>query len=407
MRIYNNNTLFHPVRTVVGQEKTKELPTILASIGCQNPLYIVSHAAEASGISELFESNSPTDYYPLVAKEVDTNTIASLVIHFRKYNHDCVVGVGGGTVLDVAKITRLQLSLSSCDLEQLEGTSSRLPEKSIPLILIPTIIGSSSGATKTAYLRKAHSEGFMYFSQRLLYPDVTILDTKVSRTVGGTQTVLSVATIVTRAVESLTSNLASPLTDAYARQSIRLVVQHALRVVNSPHDAEARLHLAIASQLTGMATSHTGAALAHAISVAVAQTTPISYAQCMFIVLPHALHFNLTGNESALIEIKACITGEHSLSNEKDEAEALAAITTICDFLYSLTSSLPQAIPLRLYDASKALHPNQLGQIAYIVYGSLDTLTSKQRPTLQDIGRVLEAAYWGYPLDRNHGLQKK
>ncbi len=246
----------------------------------------------------------------------------------------------------------------------------------------------------------------MHFSQSLLYPDVTIIDTKVSKTVAGVQTALGVATILTRAIESLTSNLSSPTTDAYAKQAIRLLVSHALRVVNSPHDAEARLHLAVASQLTGMAISHTGASLAHAVSVAVAQTTPISYAQCMFIVLPHALHFNLIGTESVLIEIGSYISGEDYDPHGKDEQEALTSITTICNFLYALTSSLPQAIPRRLHDVAQAVHPDQLGQIAKIVYGSLETLTSKQVPTLQDIVRVLEAAYWGYPLDRDHRLLK-
>lgn len=401
MKQFDHWSFYNPVQTLVGQDKIKDLPAILATMGCKNPLFIVSQTAMTNGVMELFEAETDNNQYPLTTQEVTTDTIELLVHYFEVHQHDGIVAIGGGTVMDTAKITRLQLSLPSYTLLQLEGSIARQPERKIPLILIPTTVDSGSGATKTAYIRSTQPSSFLRFEQVLLYPDITIIDPKAFKVTSGVQTALGVAAVLARAVESLTSILSCPAVETYALQAIRLLKTHVFRIVHTPHDLVARTQLAIASQLAGIAISQTGASLAHAISITIAQTTPITYAQSMFIVLPYTLHYNLRANESVLSNIGACLREEETDHHTESEPDALATIQEISDFLNSLTDSLPQAIPLRLYE-SQALLPVQLAQIAETACGSLDILTSKQAPTFQDMLRILEAAYWGYPLDREH-----
>jgi len=407
---FEDYSLHLPVKTIAGEGSIKQLPDLLASLGSTHPLFIISRKASGTGIVELL--GVAQDPVILSAKEISSNTASKLVEIYSTGHHDAIVAVGGGSVMDIAKTAKLMLSDSSRNPMELEGLGGTTSTKHVPLIVIPTTLGSGSGGTKLAYVRNSITGPPLRIDDTGLFAEIALLDPKMSKSVSGTQTAYGVAAILGRAIESMTSILSVPTTEAFAMQALKLVVANSFRVVHTPHDLEARLHIAIASQLAGSAISHTGGSIAHTLSIVLSQTTDISYGLGMRILLPHALRYNLAGTEPMLARLNSLMVFSNNLFADDPvelEEDALLFIHWVSEFFTGLTSSVSPAIPSRFYDVmdqkgqERVLLPQQMEAVATIAYDSLDLLTSRQQPTIQDLIRVLEAAYWGYPLDHNDG----
>lgn len=407
---FEDYSLYFPVKTIAGEDSIRQLPTLLASVESAHPLFIMSRKASGTGIIELLSVTQ--DPVILSAKEISSNTASRLAEIYSTGHHDAIVAVGGGSVMDIAKMTKLILSDSSRDPMELEGLGGTTNTKQVPLIVIPTTLGSGSGGTKLAYVRNSITGTPLRIDNTGLFAEIALMDPKMSKSVSGTQTAYGVAAILGRAIESMTSILSVPSTEAFAMQALKLVVANAFRVVHTPHDLEARLHIAIASHLAGIAISHTGGSIAHTLSIVLSQTTDISYGLGMRILLPHTLRYNLAGTEPTLARLNSLMVFSNNLFADDPvelEEDALLFIHWVSEFFDGLTSSVSPAIPSRFYDVldpkghERILLPQQIEAVATIAYNSLDLLTSKQQPTIQDLIRILEAAYWGYPLDHNDG----
>lgn len=420
MKGFIDYSLSNRVKTFFGKDAVKQLPGILSSLHCHNPLVLFSNGAALIGDKELLISGweqlqsdlhveKPSRFSIFSSEEISSETTKTLTELFRKQANDGIVAVGGGTVMDLAKTVKISIQGIDTTDENNEGFS--LGEFTIPcpLVLVPTTIGSGSGASQVAYLNDREHGRILRFEHQQLFPDVTILDPKMTKTVSPLQTAMGVAAILGRAMESITSTLSVQSSETYALHAIRLLQKHAFRVVHTPHDLEAREGIAVASQMAGFAASTTKAGMAHASAIAIEKLVGIPYGLCMMILLPHVLRYNLRGNESVLAKVgmEVGALGENRTEDQANvEKAALTTLDWIIRFLDSLTKSLSAPTAVRFHDlmSSDGVHrlikPEQLELFAQSVHNSVDLLTSRHVANIQDIIRVLEAAYWGYPLDQ-------
>lgn len=402
MNIESMYSLHHPVRLYAGPDATKSLHDTLASLGCKNPFIIVSKSAVASGIGDMLAGSDSKQFsididqgFHIATVDITTEVVPNLVDRYQKQHHDGLLALGGGAVIDLAKAVKLSILGTDATQESNEGFCLAIRGDDIPFIAVPTTIGSGSGASRTAYIYSPQLQRTLRFIQNALFPQAVFLDPRLLRAVSPTQTVFSVAAILGRALESIFSALSNNISEIYALRAIELLNIHAFRVVHTPHDLQSRLGIAMASHLVGIATSSSRESLAHATAIVLEQEADIPYGQGMMIMIPHALRFNLSSGESVLNRF-AKIVG--TSPNTED------CITWIQDFFTQLFAPLPNALPLRLYDIidkqkkERLLHPEQLQLFAQQISDATDLLTSRVLPTEQDILKVLEAAYWGYPL---------
>ncbi|WP_422478658.1 iron-containing alcohol dehydrogenase [Pleomorphochaeta sp. DL1XJH-081] len=420
MKAFVDYSLKNRVRTIFGKDAVRLLPELLASLGCHNPLIVMSNGAALIGDKDLLVSgwehptqthvSIPSSFSILSSEEITSETTRELTRLFKKQGNDGIVAVGGGTVMDLAKTVKLSIHGIDATDENNEGFTLQVFDTPCPLILIPTTIGSGSGATQVAYLNDREHGRILRFEHFNLLPDVTIIDPKMTKAVSSLQTAMGVAAILGRAMESLTSTLSVQLTETYALQAIKLLQKHAFRIVHSPHDLEAREGIAVASQMAGYAASTTKAGIAHACAIVIEKFVGIPYGHCMMILLPHALRYNLRGNEMILAKVSSEIEVSKDDGTEDastTEYAALATIDWVSQFFDSLTKSLSTPAPMRFHDIRKTegkerlIRPEQLETLAQAIHNSVDLLTSRHTANTQDIIRVLEAAYWGYPLDQD------
>ncbi|HLW22115.1 MAG TPA: iron-containing alcohol dehydrogenase [Sphaerochaetaceae bacterium] len=402
-------SLSNTVRVISGEDSIRKLSSFLSSVGCENPLIILSRGAAETGISDAILAGKGVT--TVTASDLHSDTVRVLVKRFTEQHHDGIIAVGGGSTIDLAKVLKLELlGVNTTDTRN-EGTVQLdTAHPCYPLIAIPTTIGSGSAATQFAYIFSRTLQRTLYFSHTALFPAAVLLDPKLSKAISPLQTAMGVAAILGRAMESIISTLSTPSSEVYALEAIRLLLIHSFRVVHTPHDLEARLGISIASHLAGLAVSMTGGSLAHAGAVAMHTTTNIPYGQCMMVLLPHALQYNFSGSESALAKIATTVgisEGFVGKQEEDIEREALSCIEWTQTFFTELTSSLTPVPAQRLYDIAgkerqvRAMLPEHLEPIARVIHSSRDLLSSRHLPDMQDIISVLEAAYWGYAIDRD------
>lgn len=225
----------------------------------------------------------------------DLQDLDSATVALQALGIDGVVGLGGGSVLDTSKVLATTLfASSSFTLRSIFQRGIPAPwSNRLPLILIPTTSGTGSEVTPFATIWD-HSE-YKKFSLMgdYLYPDLALLDTDLTLSLGNDDTFYPALDAMSHALESLWNKNSSPISRAFAFQALSLsnralpAVQDNYRALESRHD------LQTASVMAGLAISQTRTAIAHSISYPLTSHYGVPHGLACSFTLPYLLCKNL------------------------------------------------------------------------------------------------------------------
>lgn len=181
---------------------------------------------------------------------------------------DCVIGLGGGSALDAAKILAVTLANpEGPSLEQIFRNKDQTKWcKRLPLLVVPTTAGTGSEVTPFATLwdsgkRKKHS-----LTGDFVYPDVAILDPSLTLTLGHLESLYPALDAISHALESLWNKNRTFVSEIFATRALALAIEALPNVLKDPSSLTARQQMQDASMFAGIAISQTRTALAHSIS---------------------------------------------------------------------------------------------------------------------------------------------
>ncbi len=207
---------------------------------------------------------------------------------------DLVVGLGGGTTLDTAKAVAL-LMRNQGTVEDYLGIAL-VKQRGVPSILIPTTSGTGAEITPNAlFLVPAEREKKAVVSPHII-PDVAIVDPLLTLTVTPRVTAATGMDALSHAVEAYTSLNASPLTDLYALEAIRLVGAHLRTAVANGSDVAAREGMARASLYAGIAIGNAGTNIVHALAYPLQGQHRVTHGIANSLLLPYGMEFNALSN---------------------------------------------------------------------------------------------------------------
>jgi alcohol dehydrogenase len=274
-----------------------------------------------------------------------TVAVAEAAIAFgHEVKCDGVIGIGGGSNLDVAKIAATALKHG--------GTPSSyfgfdaIPGPILPLIALPTTAGTGSEVSHSAVLTDPNAQVKVSTLSRWLRPTVAIIDPSLTDTCPPQVTAHSGIDALVHAIEALTNRKnqdlvgvdpqsrayegSYPLTRLVASEAIRLIGRFLVRAYRQPNDTEARDGMAMAAMLAGMAFSNSGVAIVHALEYPIGVLTHCSHGEGNGLLLPHVMRFNLPACTEQMAEI-ATFLGCSIPPNSSAESAAEAAIGAITD----------------------------------------------------------------------------
>ncbi|WP_428670401.1 iron-containing alcohol dehydrogenase [Roseibium sp.] len=202
-----------------------------------------------------------------------------------------VIGFGGGSSLDVAKLVAL-IARSGEDLDEAWGIGNAKGPR-LPLILIPTTAGTGSEVTPISIITVGEEEKRGVVSP-LLLPDLAVLDPHLTLGLPGPVTAATGIDAMVHAIESYASKSANnnPVSRTLALEALKLLGANIERAVFSPVDEDARGAMLLGSMLAGMAFANSPVAAVHALAYPIGGTFHVPHGLSNALVLPHVLKFN-------------------------------------------------------------------------------------------------------------------
>ncbi|MGA7521280.1 MAG: iron-containing alcohol dehydrogenase [Acidobacteriaceae bacterium] len=209
----------------------------------------------------------------------------------RASRPDAIVGIGGGSALDAAKLVAA-LCNSSQSLNEVWGIGN-LRGRELPLVCLPTTSGTGSEVSPNALLLDEESQSKKAVISPHLVPDAAFIDPALTVTVPATVTAATGLDALTHCIEAYANNFAHPLIDTWALDGIRHIAGNLVTAVHHPGNIEARTHLAQGSLYGGLCLGPVNTAAVHALSYPLGSRHHIAHGHANAVLLPHVLQFNL------------------------------------------------------------------------------------------------------------------
>jgi acetaldehyde dehydrogenase / alcohol dehydrogenase len=234
--------------------------------------------------------------------EPEVNVIQQGVEALSFYKADQIIALGGGSIIDAAKIMKLKYESPEADLEELAAPFLDLRKRVIEypkekvnrarLVAIPTTSGTGSEVTPFAVLTDKQRGRKVTLADYSLTPDVAIVDPQFVMSMPKGLTADTGIDCLTHALEAGVSNYASAYTDASAMQAIRLVFRYLPIAYGNPRHEEARCMMHNAACIAAMAFSNASVGVNHALAHAFGARFKVAHGKANALILPHVIAYN-------------------------------------------------------------------------------------------------------------------
>ncbi len=263
-----------PGKVRFGLDEIKALPEEIKRLGGENCLLvtdkIIAGQAFFGRIDQLLTcAGIPYKVFDAVEPEPSIETVEKLGAFARDMKSDIVVGLGGGSVLDVAKGASF-LGAGECSVYDHLGLNN-VPDKVLPKIMIPTTSGTGSEVTCACVYSQYMDNGTAaknFVKDPKLYAEVALVDPLLSMTMPPKTTAATGMDALIHGIEAYTNLAGNPITEMFAVKSIDLIGRYLRRSVLNGKDVEARYHMALGSLFAGQAFAGCTTLVIHALSQA-------------------------------------------------------------------------------------------------------------------------------------------
>ncbi|OGS22142.1 MAG: hypothetical protein A2252_04665 [Elusimicrobia bacterium RIFOXYA2_FULL_39_19] len=298
MAINNNFEFYLPTKIVFGKGSINKLTREIKPGEKQVLLVTGRSAIRSSGLLARLENilkDKTVTLFDKVYPEPDIDIVDEGVKVARANNCSVVVGVGGGSVIDVAKaiasMCRQENFVSVADYMEVDGTK-QLQIPGIPFIAVPTTSGTGSEVTKNSVLINKKLGTKRSLRSDLILARTALVDPELTLSLNKNLTAEPGMDALTHILEAYAAKNSSSFTDVMAREGIELVKSSLLKAVKNPDDYEAREKMSMASLYGGILLANAGLGLVHAIAPFVSVMYNVSHGLAVAVLLPHVLEYN-------------------------------------------------------------------------------------------------------------------
>ncbi|HEY3589256.1 MAG TPA: iron-containing alcohol dehydrogenase [Buttiauxella sp.] len=308
-----------PPTTFMGPGAVARCGGALRERGIQRPLVMVDGMLHQAGMTDVLERNLKHsgiayEIWPCPPGEPVDSDIGAAVEQISLCQCDGIVALGGGSVLDAAKVVAVIATNPALALENLvPGTALN---RRLPFIAIPTTSGTGSEATNVAVIIAAMTHRKQVLVHATLIPDLAIIDACLTLGVPPHVTAATGIDALTHAIEAYVASNGTPLTRGLAYRAIHSIGQALPQAVGQGNNLAAREAMMLASYMAGMAFSNAGLGLCHATAHQIGAAYGIPHGKANAIMLPSVMRFNQLVCKTPYGEIGHALTGKSCAANE-------------------------------------------------------------------------------------------
>ena len=335
-------TLLQPQKIVFGTGCIQTFVEDYLKLGCRQ-LFVVTAPPIMplieDAIQQLTKAGINTTVYSDIKAEPTVSDFKEVLGMARSFGADSVVGIGGGSVLDVTKLVAAFVNSNQL-VEDCFGTGF-VKQKGLWFACLPTTAGTGSEVSPNAILLDERDHLKKGIVSPFLIADAAYVDPKLTWTVPAKVTADTGMDALTHCIEAYTNKFAHPSVDIYALQGIRLIAANLERAVKDGKDVEAREALAFGSLYGGLCLGPVNTAAVHALSYPLGGEFHIPHGLSNAILLPSVMKFNMPANVKRHAEVAIALGCE---PGKNDEETAQRGV----DFIYQLAEAV--GIPSKLTD---------------------------------------------------------
>ncbi len=328
LRVYTFNL---PTQVIFGWGSLRRLAYIIKDFGDNVLLVTGRTAVQKTGIlttvqNLLNEKKIGITLFNQVEPEPSCDTVNTGVKLAKSKNCQVVIGLGGGSVLDVAKAIA-GITKTEALVEEFHTGSRSLHGPGLSFIAIPTTAGTGSEVTPNAVLIDNQKKIKQSFHNDYLFAKVALVDPELTLGLPPQITAYSGMDALCQSIESFVSKNANPLTDAIAIQSIKLIKDSLLTTYINGNDIDGRTGMSYAALFSGIVLTNARMGAVHGIVHSLGSKYHLSHGLLCGLLLPAVMQFNVDIAGAKYGEI-AAIFGENinGLSNIEAGKRAISKI---------------------------------------------------------------------------------
>ncbi len=335
-------TLLQPQKIVFGTGCIQKLVDDYQQLGFKRLFVLTAPPIRPlidEALTALGKAGITLEVFQDIVAEPTVNDFKKILEVARSFQADSVIGIGGGSVLDVTKLIAAFIR-SEQQVEDCFGTGF-IRQKGLWFACLPTTAGTGSEVSPNAILLDERDHLKKGIVSPYLIADVAYVDPKLTWTVPAKVTADTGMDALTHCIEAYTNKFAHPSVDIYALQGIRLIAANLERAVKNGKDVEAREAMAFGSLYGGLCLGPVNTAAVHALSYPLGGEFHIPHGLSNAILLPSVMKFNMPSSVKRYAEVALAMGCK---AGKDDNETAQHGV----DFIYQLAEAV--GIPKKLTD---------------------------------------------------------
>jgi alcohol dehydrogenase class IV len=294
MHEVRNISIYFPAKVTFGKGTLSQLPGEVRKFNAKRTLIVTIEPllAKLASVFQEIQTTAELKIDTSIVNEPYFSDFKKLIKNISSFQPDCVIGIGGGSVLDVAKLVAAQLE-NEQQLEEYVG-NGLLRERKKKLICLPATAGTGSEVSPNAILvddADAQKKGII---SPHLVPDVVIVDPLLTTSLPPSLTAATGIDALTHCVEAYTNKFAHPMIDLYAYEGMRLIASNIVRAVKDGNDEDARSAVALGSVYGGICLGPVNTAAVHALSYPLGSLYHLPHGLSNALLLPYVMEYNIS-----------------------------------------------------------------------------------------------------------------
>jgi alcohol dehydrogenase len=349
MFLPDNYEFFCPVKTNSGNKALEHIPFELEALSARKPLIVTDKNITRQRlvkkmINAFKDSGVALGIFDSIPDVPDMQLVRELSNIYRNGEHDAIIALGCGSIVDVAKIVNVAVSYNVKILKDLAG-DNMIGHPLGPFILVPTLTGTGYETSRFAFIEN------LGFSSYFLMPDLVVIDSRTVRSESVEKTVATAMVALAHAAEAYTGPTKNPLADTYAYAAIQYIKDNLITVLHTPRDTEGRLALANAASMAGCAFSSMKPGMIHILGEAMSAMFHIPSGICMGVLLPYGLEYLMKKNGYHTYDLLLPLSGFDEYASTAEDLKAEKAVCIMYDMQQELYKVTGGKIPRTLEEA--------------------------------------------------------
>ncbi|HVR97107.1 MAG TPA: iron-containing alcohol dehydrogenase [Thermoanaerobaculia bacterium] len=252
-----------PATLLFGYGVLADLPAVLGEVGAARPLIVTDPGVAAAGWAGRVRQEVEADVWDGIEPDPDEGHADRCGEALRAGGYDAVIAVGGGSVIDAAKVAAV-LATQGGRTSDYFGFD-RVPRPGLPLVVVPTTAGSGAEVSSHAVIVQREPRKKEVVSSIHLLPRAAVVDPEATTTLSTVQTAYTVLDGLIHALEAFVARRATPFTDTFARQAVPRIASALPRVLAGSTDPADREELSLGCLYSGVAMANANAGVIHAL----------------------------------------------------------------------------------------------------------------------------------------------